>query len=204
MNESALKNKTAYDYLAFIISTLLSPYVTAAIFIVVIVYRYAENLAQFLPWVLTFFVFGLVFPGIYVLWLMENKRIRSIHISEHKERKLPFLLLAISASIGACLLWVLGAAKPVVMVATVYAVNTVVIALITIYWKISVHTAIFSAITTMLIVIFGTQFGYLYLFLIPLAWSRIHRHRHTVAQVTAGSLMAFLLTASVFWLYGYL
>lgn len=192
------------DYLAFSISALFSPYVTALVFIVLISYNYSRNLSQFLPWMVTFLLFGIIVPGFYVLWLLEARQISDIHISDKNDRKIPFLLAGASSVVGALLLYLLGAARPVIVIGVAYAVNVVGVALITQVWKISIHTALFSAISTITVILFGTQLWWLFLILIPLSWSRIHRHRHTVWQAVAGTLIAFVLTAATFWVFGYL
>lgn len=192
------------DRLAFVISALFSPYITAFVFIAFISYHYSRNLSQFLPWMLTFSFFGILVPGFYVLWLLEARKIHDLHIFELKDRKIPFLVAGISSAIGAFLLFVLHAARPVIVIGVAYAVNVIGIALITLLWKVSIHTALFSAIATIAVILFGSHFWWLYLILIPLAWSRIHRRRHTIWQAVAGSLIAFVLTAATFWLFGYL
>lgn len=196
--------KKFYDYLAFGISVLFSPYITAAIFISIITYKYAANLSQFLPWMGIAFLFGLIIPGGYVLWLIEKKVLNDIHLSDHTQRKIPFIVTGISASIGALALSLVGAAKQVVVMGTVYALNTVMVAILTLFWKVSVHTALFSAVITVVTILFGIQYGWFYLLLVPLCWSRVYRHRHTLNQVVGGALIAFVLTALVFWFFGYL
>ncbi len=198
-----LINQTS-DGIAFIVSALFSPYVTATVFIVIIIYQYAENLSQFLPWLITFLLFGIIFPGLYVLWLLEKKQIKDLHIYEREDREIPFLLAGASSIIGALLLFILGAAKPVIVIGTVYAVNVTATALLTQVWKISIHTALFSSVATIAVILFITKFWWLYLILIPLSWSRIHRRRHTIWQAVLGSVIAFVLTAATFWLFGYL
>lgn len=192
------------DYLAFGISTLFSPYITAAVFIIIVTYAYAQNLSQFLPWMVTFLAFAVIIPGIYTLWLMEVGKITDIHISGLKERKIPFLIAGILAVIGALILIILDAAKPVIVMGVIYAVNALAVALVTQFWKISIHTALFSAVVTIAVVIFGSSYWWLYLILVPLSWSRIHRHRHTILQVVAGALLAFVLTTATFFVFGYL
>ncbi|OGD57171.1 hypothetical protein A2V71_01985 [Candidatus Berkelbacteria bacterium RBG_13_40_8] len=198
------ESKKFTDYLAFAISALFSPYVTAAVFIIIVTYAYAQNLSQFLPWMITFLAFAVIIPGIYTLWLMETGKIADIHMSGLKERKIPFLIAGILAIIGALILIILDAAKPVIVMGVTYAINALAVALVTQVWKISVHTALFSAISTIAVIIFGPFYWWLYLILIPLSWSRIHRHRHTIAQVVAGALLAFVLTTATFFVFGYL
>jgi hypothetical protein len=198
-----LKIKTFSDYLAFGISAIFSPYITATVFIVIVIYAYAQSLSQFLPWVVTFLSFAVIIPGMYLLWLIETKKVTDIHLADRQDRKWPFLIGGISAFMGAAILICLGAARPVIVIGVTYAINAMVVAIITLFWKISIHTALFSALATIAVVVFGSTFWWLYLILLPLGWSRIHRHRHTVLQATAGALLAFVLTAAVFWLFGY-
>lgn len=196
--------RQASDSLAFVISALFSPYVTAIVFITLISYYYAKNLAQFLPWMLTFSFFGVIIPGFYVLWLLETRKIQDIHISNHHDRKVPFLLAGLSSLLGALMLFLLDAVRPVTVIAVAYAVNVIAVGLLTLFWKISIHTALFSSVATIIVMLFGPGFWWLYLILIPLAWSRIHRKRHTIWQAVAGSLIAFVLTSATFWFFGYL
>lgn len=199
-----IKDRSMVDVLAFLISAVLSPYITALVFIIVITYKYSNNVGQFLPWMITFLLFGLVIPGLYVLWLLEIKKIQDIHIADPEERKVPFWVAGISAVVGTISLTFLHAARPVVVMAVTYSANAILVALITQYWKISIHMALFSSVVTVAVILFGAPYAWFYLILIPLAWSRIHRKRHTLLQAVAGAMMAFVLTTGVFWLFGYL
>jgi len=192
------------DYAAFGISAIFSPYIMAVFFIVLLTYNYADDLSQFLPWVLTFLIFGTIIPGFYVLWLIEAGKIHDIHIPDLKERRIPFLIAGISSIIGAILLMYLGAAKPVIVMAVTYALNALVVAMITQYWKISIHMTMLTSIITVAVIIFGFSCVWFYFLLVPLAWSRVHRKKHTILQVTLGAVLAFILTGLVFWGYGYL
>jgi len=193
-----------FNYIAFSISAILSPYAAAAVFIVIVVYSYSANLQQFLPWMLTFFVFAIIIPGFYILWLLETKKIQDVHMDKHEERKTPFLVAAASAVAGAILLYFLEAARPVFIISVVYAVNTLIIAFVTQFWKISVHTGMFASIATISVIIFGTKFWWLYLFLVPLAWARIFRRRHTIWQTIAGAVLVSVVTMVTFWFFGYI
>lgn len=198
------KTHQFFNYLAFGVSAVLSPYIAAAVFIMIVVYSYAQDLRQFLPWMLTFFLFAIIIPGFYILWLLESHRISDIHMAKLSDRKIPFLVGAVSSIIGAVLLYFLHAARPVFVISVIYAVNSTVIALVTQYWKISVHTGTFASIATISVILFGTQFWWLYLLLVPLAWARIFRRRHTIWQTVMGAALMSLLTLATFWFFGYL
>jgi hypothetical protein len=199
-----LKNKTFADILAFLISTVFSPYITAVVFIIAIIYNSSHDINEFLPWMITFLFFGLIIPFIYVLWQIETGTISDFRLSIREERKIPFIITGISAIIGTLLLFYLGAAWPVVVMAITFSVNAIAVAIITQYWKISIHMAVFASVSTVVSVLYGPKFIWLYIVLIPLAWSRIHRKRHNLMQVSAGALLSFILTAAVFWACGYI
>ena len=198
------KDRILLNYLAFGISAIFSPYVSAAIFIILIVYKYSMDLNQFFPWMLAFFIFAIVIPGFYILWLLEARKISDIHMANPEERKTPLLIAAVSSVFGAIVLFFLHAAKQVFMISIIYALNSAAIAVITQRWKISVHTGMFASIATIVVVIFGLQFWWLYLILLPLAWSRIYRKRHTIWQTTIGAAMTTVLTLMVLFMFGYL
>ncbi|MGA2666753.1 MAG: hypothetical protein ABSE91_01515 [Patescibacteria group bacterium] len=193
-----------FDFIAFGISALFSPYITAAIFILLITYMNSSDLRQFLPWVSIAVFFSVIVPGGYVLWLLEKEGVRDIHLSDHEQRKVPFMIAAISSTIGAVALAWVGAARPVIVMGVTYAANAVMVGFLTLVWKVSVHTALLASVVTVIVILFGVQFAWLYLLLVPLAWSRIYRRRHTLTQVVGGSLIAFVVTSMVFWLFGYI
>jgi len=119
------------------------------------------------------------------------------------ERKIPMIVMAISALVGALVLFCLHAVRPVFVIAVIYALNSLVLAIISQWWKISVHTGTFASIATIAVIIFGPKFWWLYLILIPLAWSRIYRKRHSLWQTTFGALVTTVITLLVFFVFGY-
>lgn len=193
-----------YDYLAFGISAIFSPYITAMVFILTITYVYARDIKEFLPWMGIASLFAVIIPGGYLLWLIEKKDIHDIHLSKRADRKVPFILVGVSSTIGAIALALIGAARPVVVMGVAYAINALAVGFLTLLWKVSIHTALFSAVVTVIVILFGIKFSWLYLIIIPLAWSRIHRQRHSLSQAIGGALIAFVLTSLVFWLFGYI
>ncbi len=78
-----------------------------------------------------------------------------------------------------------------------YMAIAAVMALITLKWKISVHTAGIAGPTTALVYLVGLEKAYLYLLLIPVAWARYRLKAHTVSQLVAGALLATVLTVVI-------
>jgi len=191
------------DGAAFLISSFFSPYLVSVVFILIISFIYALGLKQFLPWILISLFFIAAIPVGYIIWFMEKKKISDIHLSNLKERKIPFIIGAVSSVIGASILFCLKAATPILAVVTAYAVNAILISIITLYWKISIHSAFLVATVSIVMIVFGTKFWPLFLLWIPVAWARVHRRRHTPEQVLAGATLAIISTSIVFYIFGY-
>ena len=75
-----------------------------------------------------------------------------------------------------------------------YFTVTLTILVITLKWKISVHTAGVAGPVTFIVLFFGFAYSLLYLLLIPVAWARLKMKAHTRAQVILGAVVAVLVT----------
>ena len=192
-----------FDGLAFLISAAFSPYLVSVLFILIISFIYADSLKQFLTWILISLFFIAIIPASYIFWLVENKKVSDLHLSNHQDRKIPFLVSAVSALIGVVVLYFCKAATPILAVTLAYALNTIVLFIITLYWKISIHSALFANLIFICIVLFGDKYWPLFFLWVPLAWARVHRKRHTPEQVLSGALIAICVTAIVLYCFGY-
>jgi len=82
-----------------------------------------------------------------------------------------------------------------------YSVNTGVVLLFTIKWKISVHTTGLSGPNAALILLLGpvgALFGILYPLII---WSRVLLEKHTLAQAISGGVQGYFLTVLEMYLF---
>ncbi len=73
---------------------------------------------------------------------------------------------------------------------------------INLIWKISIHSGFVAASATILIFLYGAG-GVVTTAALPLiAWARIKLKYHSLPQVAAGALLAALIVAVVFYLFG--
>ncbi|MBI2861429.1 MAG: hypothetical protein HYX89_01270 [Chloroflexi bacterium] len=79
-----------------------------------------------------------------------------------------------------------------------------VAALINLWWRISLHCAVVVNFAVALIILFGPA-AWVSAALVPIAsWARVTLGAHNVAQVAASGVMGVILSAAVWWIYGYL
>jgi len=112
----------------------------------------------------------------------------------------PMMLGVVSYLIGTLCLYLMDAPKVMTVLMLCYAVVTFVMTIITLYWKISIHSVGVVGPSMALAVTFW-PWGLLYILLLPpIAWSRYVLKRHTLAQLIAGALTGFLITGVLFLL----
>lgn len=70
--------------------------------------------------------------------------------------------------------------------------------LVTTWWKVSIHTAVASGVTVVLILACGTWMVWLLPGVAVIGWSRVALRDHTPAQTVVGALLSGLAAAVVF------
>ncbi len=133
-----------------------------------------------------------ILPILYII--TEYRRGRTdIFVTDKDKRPKFFIPALISYAMGALAFTLLGDG---VLAAfhLCYLTVTATIFLVSLKWKISIHTAGIAGPTTFLVYYLGPVYTILYL-LIPLAaWSRYKLRAHTIPQLVMGALVALIVT----------
>lgn len=154
-------------------------------------------------------VFFFLVPLVYVANMVYRGKAETLEVRRRDARTTPFLIGIASYSVGLVVLWLMiDTARPLLMtLAIIYPINTAMVALINLRWKISVHvTSIAGFVAALLFVarmpwslpttgILTMALVAPWLLLIPLVmWARVRSGAHTPGQVLAGSLFGFGMT----------
>ena len=147
-------------------------------------------------------LFGTVFPALYVLRLKRRGEIGEWDVQDRNLRLKPLAWGVASYLLGFTLMALAGARGIPLGLMFCYATNTLVVLVVTRWWKISVHALGISGPLAACHMAFGAAV-YPWWGLLPLvAASRVYLGRHTVMQVTAGALLGLMLTvAQIQWLF---
>jgi membrane-associated phospholipid phosphatase len=183
-----------YDrrFLAKIISGLGSPMILAfPAFIVLLVATNPPSLPLLL---LMAFLFGSAFPMLVIYLMYKTGKIGDLDVTDRSQRKAPFILSILVYALGTIIMFALNAPAIVSALMFGYTTNTLVLFLISLHWKISVHAVGVSGPFTCLIYFLGWLYSPLLLLIIPIGWSRIELKAHTLAQVVVGFLLSIALT----------
>ncbi|MCA9933402.1 MAG: phosphatase PAP2 family protein [Ardenticatenaceae bacterium] len=126
-------------------------------------------------------------PILFVLYLLKTGRIRELHMSNTRERHLPYAIAVLCAALLFAILTLFDGPQTLRCLAIFNMIELAALGIINVYWLISMHAT--GVMATMVIVwlVFGWQASLVVLpFVISVSWVRLYLKRHTPAQVAAG------------------
>lgn len=140
-----------------------------------------------------------IFPVTYLLWAIHTRRIKDIDVTKREERFQMLTLMFVGDTITLAATWMYGTPELFHIFLGVYVVYTTVY-LINFMWKISRHMMLNTVMIVLLGVLVGPQWWLAACVLPVIAWSRIVLHKHTPAQLIAGT---FIPGAMLIGMYSY-
>ncbi len=169
--------------LARLVSNVINPIPVIAVILLVL-----AGMTHAWKWAAVYIVGAIVLPGAYIFWLLRRGIVSDFNVRNREERMNPMIFTVVTTVLSWLGLKLGGAPDEMVELAFVGIFITVLLLLITLYWKISIHTTAISALSIFL----GTLFGWLAspaLLMIPLvAWARVRTNSHTLRQTIGGAV----------------
>ena len=155
-----------------------------------------------LGWAILILIIVTGIPLIYLVIGLKRGWVSDLEMTQRSERP-RFILISLSSDILA-LLVLRTLHGPHLLSVIVLTYFCLAIAMLTIsrFWKISLHMAGVGGFSTALLYVFGAPMLWAFLSLPLVAWARLHRRKHTSAQLVAGAITGILATILTFGLIG--
>ncbi len=184
------------------VSNILAPATISLPFVLLVAfYQARDQLTAFVYACITLFFLS-IGPLIYILIGVRLGKLSDLDVSRRSERAGPFLFGIISVTIGWLVLALMNGPKNLQTVLIITAVSGILMMLITLRWKISIHASSLGGAATMLIALYGAVMLPLFVLLALVSWSRVVLRRHTIAQVVAGSLASIAISVVILKIRG--
>ena len=145
-------------------------------------------------------LFVCVLPLAAVVVLVRMGKVTDHHVSDRKQRFPVLAMSVVSLLAGLGVLLAINAPYSVIVVVLAIVGGVVVLAVISLFWKISGHAGAIALTTVITVLILGAPWMPLLLLIPAVGWSRVVLRAHTVAQVVAGALVGGGVTAALWWL----
>jgi hypothetical protein len=159
------------------------------------------NHSQLIVLVPVIIIIESVIPFFSLLFLIKYKIINDWDLSNRKERYtfLAYFILLSSSSLY--LLYQFGTILSFKFI-LLFLILAIILYIITLFWKISLHTAANTLGTLFINYIYGFSMPWLFLIIPLIIWSRYTLKKHTVSQLIAGFLVSFIyITFGMHYIY---
>lgn len=147
-----------------------------------------------------YLTFILILPIAYIVYLVLQGKATNFDVSVRRQRVIPMFVSLGGSAAGLLYFGLVSAPNLLIILAAANLLITFVIAITTIFWKISVHSATSAAGAVLVWALLGTPIFFLALPLI--IWSRVRLRRHTLPQTIAGALLGSLVLGSTILVFG--
>ncbi|MEJ5308327.1 MAG: hypothetical protein WHX52_01025 [Anaerolineae bacterium] len=185
--DAVLKPRTRGEYLAYGISQLGSPPVMGLAGLIVV--AASMSVPGVWLWSGVYVLMALVAPLLFLIWQVRHGRVTDLDVQLREQRK-GSLLVTIGGFGVSWLVMHIGHAPPLLKaMAGAGFVQWLVVFVITLRWKISVHTSSAAGVTLLILHVFGLAAAPLVISIPLIAWSRVKLRRHTLGQTIAGALL---------------
>ena len=179
-------------------------FISVPIFLIICL-MVVDNKIEAINWALLCLLFGTVVPYLYICFLYKKKEINDMHISEKENRIKPMVVSCISYIIWFIILYVLEAPKILKSIFAVIIVSTIILTIITYFWKICLHASVITFIVITFNILFESKWMLLMVPLIPvIGWARVRIKKHTVNQVILGFGISTVTAFFIYYNYGFI
>lgn len=149
-------------------------------------------------WSLADIALAVALPLLFVVWLAQTGRVSGIELQHRHERARPYCIALLGATLAAGASFVFDAPRALTVLLCALAVQTLILSAVTVWWKISLHTAAITGAAVVAWHVAGPA-GLAIAALVPLvAWARVALGRHTPGQTVAGALVGGLIYITAF------
>ncbi|MEV6978007.1 phosphatase PAP2 family protein [Kitasatospora sp. NPDC093806] len=152
-----------------------------------------------LGWAAFAALFAAVIPTLFIQRGIRKGTLEDRHVGHRKRRLtvIPFIMGSVATSFAV----MYAAHAPGDLTAMVLAMFAALIPIlvITVWWKVSVHTAVASGAVLCLAIALGPWWLLLYPLVALIGWSRVVLRDHTTAQTIVGTVVGAVSAGLTFW-----
>lgn len=182
------------EKLALVISSLTYPPFLSALAFIVLSLRADDPVNALVSMILSVSTAAII-PTASIRYYARKFGNEDGDVSRREDRIRPLIVGITSYFVGVVSLFVAGAPWVCTVMMMSYATSTIIVLLINTKWKISVHATGCMGPATMMAMVYPPWGALLLLLIIPVAWSRYVRRKHTPAQLVGGAVFGSVYTA---------
>jgi len=131
-------------------------------------------------------------PIVILVWLVARGTVSDLDVRHREQRVGPMLAALLGSAVSLALLSLGQAPQLLFVIGLATYLQLFLIFIVTLHWKISVHTTAAASFTVLMCSLAGATALPLVGLILLVAWARMRLKRHTLAQTVAGALLGSL------------
>lgn len=147
------------------------------------------------------FILDALIPAAFFIYLLAREKGFDWDIHNRKLREPLFRVVVVCHGLGVMVAYWLQRRPLAEMLLGLWGL-AVIFAVVSRKWKISVHAGVNAAVITLVNLLLGRQYWWLYGVVGLVAWARVVHRDHTWRQVVVGALVPTILLPVWFWWWG--
>ena len=188
--------------IAFLTSNALNPFLMWLVLTILLSFESAPGILAALKWSLIPASIGILPIFLAIIYLVRRGSLDGVFSGVREQRTKIYALSGICAAAGYVILYYSRAPLMLQSVFVSAVPAAVIFLVINLWWKISLHTAFVAALVTVMIFLYGGIAAVSVILVLIIGWARLELKEHSLAQVTAGALLASSIVVIVFQVFG--
>ncbi len=188
--------------IANLISNIFNPFLAGTVSILILSFESASGVLDALKWALILIAIGILPVFLAAIYLVRKGKLDGIFTSIRRQRTRIYLVAGVCAGAGYAILHYSGAPERLVDTFATGLSAAVIFTVINLWWKISLHTALITALVTVLVILYGWIAMVAVVLVFLIGWARLELKQHSPAQVVAAALLSALIVVVGFHLFG--
>jgi len=180
------------DKFARIISTIFVPPAFTLLTFIFLACYLESDITRIIVTITVALIFGFIAPIWLFLYFRKKGSIVDIDASVKEERTVPMLISVLFFVVGFIILLYAEVNLITLTFWFCYITNALLTVVVNKYWKISAHTMGAAGPVAVIYFVLGVTGLWLLLLAALVGWSRVQLKCHTISQVLAGGLLAFI------------
>jgi hypothetical protein len=180
---------------ARLLTELFAPIVLIVGLLLVVAVDSTSNLWQGLTYGLIAAFFAGLLPYAVLLLGVRRGRLGDRHLTSLKQRPGMMVIGLVSVTVGLVITRWLGAPSKLLALVVAMMAGVAVALAVSLFWKISIHSACAAGSVAILVVVFGATSLLAAPIVVAIAWARVVLGDHTVPQVVAGTAVGAVVAA---------
>lgn len=191
------RTPTTTDRVARVVTEVFAPGVLV-VAVLLAVGWYSSRSPAGLGWGLLSALFCGIIPYAVLLLGVRRGWWTDRHVRERRQRVAPLLMVITCVALGIATLVLLDAPRELFALVVAMLTALVITLVITLGWKISVHTSVAGGASVVLMLTYGALTAVTVPVVAVIGWSRVRLRDHTPAQAVVGAVFGAVVAATVF------